>query len=46
MSAQTWLALADGSKTWTQAMESGEVRASGLRADLSPFLPLPTEKLG
>ena len=46
MSAQTWLSLADGSKTWTQAMESGEVRASGVRADLSPFLPLPSEKLG
>lgn len=46
MSAQTWLALADGSKTWAQAVDSGEVRASGVRADLSAFLPLPIEKLG
>lgn len=46
MSAQTWLALADGSKTWEEALNSGEVRASGVRADLSAFLPLPTEKLG
>lgn len=46
MSAQTWLALVDGSKTWEEALNSGEVRASGVRADLSAFLPLPTEKLG
>lgn len=46
MSAQTWLALAQGIKTWEEAMTSGEVRASGVRADLSPFLPLPVEKLG
>lgn len=46
MSAQTWLALADGTKTWIEAMNSGEIRASGVRADLSAFLPLPTEKLG
>lgn len=46
MSAQIWLALADGSTTWAQALQSGEVRASGARADLSPFLPLSTQKLG
>lgn len=46
MSAHTWLALADGTMTWIEAMNSGEVRASGVRADLSAFLPLPIEKLG
>jgi hypothetical protein len=46
MSALTWLALAQGTKTWQEAMASGEVRASGVRADLSAFLPLPSEKLG
>lgn len=46
MNAQTWLALAHGSMTWAQALESGEVRASGVRADLSSFLPLPVLKLG
>jgi len=46
MSAQTWLALAQGTKTWAEAMNSGEVRASGVRADLSLFLPLPSEKIG
>ena len=40
MSAQTWLALADGRKTWAEALDCGEVRASGVRADLSPYLPL------
>jgi len=40
MSAQTWLALARGSRTWEEAVSSGEVRASGVRADLSPYLPL------
>jgi len=40
MSAKTWIALAQGTKTWEEAMNSGEVRASGVRADLSPYLPL------
>lgn len=40
MSAQTWLDLAQGNRTWQEAMDSGEVRASGVRADLSPYLPL------
>lgn len=46
MSAQTWLDLAQGIRTWEEAMASGEIRASGVRADLSAFLPLPSEKLG
>ena len=40
MSAPIWLALARGSQTWEQAMTTGEIRASGARADLSPWLPL------
>lgn len=40
MSAQIWLALAQGTRTWEEAMNSGEVRASGVRADLSHYLPL------
>lgn len=40
MDAQTWLALASGELTWDQAVDSGAVLASGLRADLAQFLPL------
>jgi Bacterial SCP ortholog len=38
--AETWIALATGELTWTDAEEEGRVRASGERADLSPHLPL------
>jgi hypothetical protein len=38
--AATWLALATGSLTWSDAVTDGKVAASGLRADLSPLLPL------
>lgn len=38
--AETWLALADGSLTWAEAVATGRVRASGERSDLSPWLPL------
>jgi len=37
---ETWIALATGTLSWADAVESGRVRASGERADLSPFLPL------
>ncbi len=40
--AVTWLRLATGSLGWPAAMDSGLVRASGLRADLSGVLPLPS----
>ncbi|HLS40815.1 MAG TPA: sterol carrier family protein [Ornithinicoccus sp.] len=36
----TWLSLATGETSWTEASEAGAVRASGLRADLSAYLPL------
>lgn len=38
--APTWISLASGDLTWEEAEESGSVRASGERADLSPYLPL------
>ena len=38
--AETWLSLATGELTWSEAVDAGRVRASGERADLSPYLPL------
>ena len=40
MDAPTWVALAAGELSWSEAEASGRVRASGERADLSPYLPL------
>ncbi|MFA6577224.1 MAG: sterol carrier family protein [Nocardioides sp.] len=40
MDAPTWVALASGELSWSDADSSGRVRASGERADLSPYLPL------
>jgi len=40
MNAQTWLALANGSLAWAEAMDNGDIIASGIRADLSQYLPL------
>lgn len=40
MDPDTWLGLATGSLTWTQARAGGQIRASGERADLSRWLPL------
>ena len=40
--AVTWLALAEGSVTWADAIADGRVSASGPRSDLSAYLPLPT----
>jgi hypothetical protein len=36
----TWIRLATGGLTWAEASGSGQVAASGVRADLSAFLPL------
>ena len=36
----TWLALATGGLAWAAAVDSGLIRASGERADLSGLLPL------
>ena len=38
--ARTWLSLATGVLHWSRALDSGAVRASGQRADLSAQLPL------
>jgi hypothetical protein len=38
--ARTWLALANGTLTWPEALASGTVHASGSRADLTSVLPL------
>ncbi len=35
----SWIALATGGATWPEAVESGAVRASGERTDLSARLP-------
>jgi hypothetical protein len=36
----TWIALATGALTWTEAVAAARVTASGSRADLTPFLPV------
>jgi Bacterial SCP ortholog len=38
--AGTWLSLVTGDVRWADAVAGGRVRASGLRADLSAWLPL------
>lgn len=37
---ETWIALAEGDLGWAEAIDSGRVRASGERTDLSTYLPL------
>jgi uncharacterized SCP-like protein len=36
----TWLLVATGRLAWAEAVESGKVRASGIRTDLTPYLPV------
>lgn len=38
--ALTWIRVATGELTWTEAIGSGRVAASGERTDLTPYLPL------
>ncbi|CAB4924734.1 unannotated protein [freshwater metagenome] len=40
MDATTWLALANGEVNWNEALDSGAIHASGVRADLTEYLPL------
>ena len=40
MDPPVWLALAVGQLAWADAVASGQVRASGVRADLSGLLPV------
>ena len=37
---RTWIALATGALAWATAVDEGQVRASGERTDLAPYLPL------
>ena len=43
MDADTWLALASGKLSWSEAMNSGAIAASGVRADLTQYLPLVSD---
>ena len=36
----TWLLVATGRLAWSEAVVSGRVRASGIRTDLTPYLPV------
>jgi hypothetical protein len=38
--AGTWIAVASGALTWTEAVAGGRVAASGERTDLTAYLPL------
>lgn len=40
--APLWIALATGTMTWPQALDTGRLHASGQRSDLSDLLPLLT----
>lgn len=36
----TWLLVATGRVAWSEAVHDGRIRASGVRTDLSEYLPL------
>ena len=38
--AETWIAVATGALSWTEAVDRGRVAASGERTDLTAYLPL------
>ncbi|UIN30820.1 sterol carrier family protein [Microbacterium binotii] len=38
--ARTWIALATGLESWSDAAAAGRIRASGTRSDVSDLLPL------
>lgn len=38
--AATWIGLAAGDLTWSDALQSGRISASGERTDLTAYLPL------
>ena len=41
MDAKTFITLAIGEITWMEGVSSGSILASGERADLTSYLPLP-----
>jgi hypothetical protein len=40
LDVDTWIGLATGELRWADALGAARVRASGERADLTPYLPL------
>jgi putative sterol carrier protein len=40
MSPEVWFAVATGKLAWADALATGQISASGVRADLSQVLPL------
>jgi hypothetical protein len=42
MDAVTWVKVATGLVSWDDANASGVIRSSGIRSDLSPYLPVIT----
>jgi hypothetical protein len=40
MDGVTWVKVATGEVSWVTAVDSGIIRSSGNRADLSAFLPV------
>jgi hypothetical protein len=44
MDPVTWIQLATGVLTWAGAISAGRIQASGVRADLSPYLPVLTTR--
>ena len=40
MAPEVWLDLATGARDWADARAEGAVLASGVRADLAPYLPI------
>ena len=41
MDAATWLQLATGTLTWTEGRATARIHASGQRADLTGYVPVP-----
>ncbi|MBB4738252.1 hypothetical protein BJY16_001711 [Actinoplanes octamycinicus] len=39
----TWLLVATGRLDWAEALRDGRLRASGIRTDLTEYLPLTPE---
>jgi len=39
---RTWILIATGRLSWADAVDAGRIRASGNRADLTDYLPVPT----
>ena len=37
---RTWVAVATGGEPWADAVADGRIRASGIRTDLTPYLPV------